>query len=307
MSLTDAGKGQLADRDRSGANRQQVERQRDDRIFTETRFLAGFIVPFLLVAFVILYLLPERTKDLFAWGISPTMSAMMLGSAYLGGAYFFMRVIFADRWHHVTIGFPAVVAFASAMGIATVLHWDRFSHGSVSFIAWVTLYAVTPVLVLGFWLRNRSVDPCQPDSWDAALPASWRVGFGVVGLGTLLVALLLFVQPAAMIAIWPWQLTPLTARVLGGMFALPGVVEIGLALDPRWSAARITLQSQIVSLAFMILAIARAWSEFNQSSPATWIFAVGLVTLLLALIGGHLWMDQRRAPQGPAGTVLPIT
>ena len=49
-------------------------------------------------------------------------------------------------------------------------------------------------------------------------------------------------------------------------------------------AARITLQRQIIALAFMIVAIVRAWPNFNSSNPATWIFTVGLVCLLVALI-----------------------
>jgi hypothetical protein len=270
-----------------------INRESDDRIFRETRLLAGVIVPFLLVAFVILYIFPDRTKELFAWGISPPMTALMLGSAYIGGAYFFVRVIAAGRWHQVTIEFPAVAAFASLMGIATVLHWDRFTQGHVSFIAWATLYAVTPFLVVAVWLRNRQVDFRKLDSRDVILPVSLRLGFGAVGSITILVALALFIQPATMIAVWPWQLTPLTARVLGGMFALPGVVGIGVALDPRWSAARITLQSQIISLAFIIVGIVRAWSNFNPGNPVTWLLSVGLVGLLVALIGLHLWIDRR--------------
>ena len=46
-----------------------------------------------LVAFVILYLFPTHTARLWAWTIPVTMTSMMLASAYLGGAYFFVRVV----------------------------------------------------------------------------------------------------------------------------------------------------------------------------------------------------------------------
>ena len=64
------------------------KRGRDDHILPETRWLSAIIILFLVVAFGILYLFPDHTQELFAWGIQPRMSAMMLGAAYIGGAYF---------------------------------------------------------------------------------------------------------------------------------------------------------------------------------------------------------------------------
>jgi len=155
---------------------------------------------------------------------------------------------------------------------------------------------MTPFLVLAVWLRNRQTDPKTGDPDGVFLTRPLRAGFGTVGLATLIVALLLFLQPVAMIGVWPWSLTPLTARVLGGMFALPGLVGLGVAIDPRWSAARFTLQSQMVALVFMLVAIVRAWSGFNRSSALTWVFALGLAALLLTLAAVYLWIDRRRSP-----------
>lgn len=75
------------------------ERTRSDRVLLSTRVLAAAIVPFLVLAFAVLVPWPTDTKRLFAWEITPTMSAMVLGSVYLGGAYFFLRVLRAPRWH----------------------------------------------------------------------------------------------------------------------------------------------------------------------------------------------------------------
>src|SRR4051794_23917216 len=93
----------------------------DDRVLAYTRGLSLFILPFLLVAWVILYLFPGHTATLWAWPIPVTMTSMVLASAYLGGAYFFLRVVFETRWHTIGTGFLAVTAFASLLGVATVL------------------------------------------------------------------------------------------------------------------------------------------------------------------------------------------
>lgn len=88
--------------------------------------LGAFLLPFLAIAFVILYIFPTETGRLFAWDIKPPMTAMMLAAAYAGGIWFFVRVLGASSWHEVHIGFPAVGTFASILGVTTIAHWDRF-------------------------------------------------------------------------------------------------------------------------------------------------------------------------------------
>src|SRR5260370_2741935 len=98
---------------------------RDDRVLLATRWLSALIVPFLLAAFGVLYLLPEHTGELFAWNIQPRMTAMMLGEAYLAGAYFFVRAVLSPRWHWVALCFLPVTTFAPLIGISPTLHSDR--------------------------------------------------------------------------------------------------------------------------------------------------------------------------------------
>ena len=110
---------------------------RDDRVLPYTRGLSLFILPFLLAGFVILYFFPTHTQRLWAWPVQPTMTAMFLASAYLGGAYFFLLVLGARRWHEIGTGFLSVAAFAGLLGIATLLHWSLFSHHNPAFWIWV--------------------------------------------------------------------------------------------------------------------------------------------------------------------------
>ena len=265
---------------------------RSDRILPGTRWVSAIIVPFLVAAFGILYLFPDRTQDLFAWGIQPRMSSMMLGAAYIGGAYFFVRAATNARWHWVHVGFLPVSTFATLMGIATILHWDRFNHGYLSFFAWVGLYFTTPFIVFLLWLRNRTTDP-GPLSDELRVPGLVRLVIGVVGGVTVLISLVLFLQPSFMISTWPWQLTPLTARVMGALFALTGVGEVGIALDARWSAVRIPLQSQMIGIVLIGLAIVFSWSNFHQVNPLTWVFIASILFLLVASPLFYLWMERR--------------
>lgn len=276
-----------------------VTTRRDDRVLPETRALAAFIVPFLVAAFI-LYLFPSDTGSWFAWTIKPTMTPLIMGSGYISGAYFFTRVAFARRWHRVHLGFLPITAFTVFMAIATFLHLDRFDHGKVAFWIWTILYVITPVLVPLAWWRNRATDPGTPEARDLVLSRRIRALLAIAGSVQVGVAVALLVSPSTMIDVWPWSLTPLTARVLGGWFALPGVVALMMAIDARWSAIRITLQSQLVGLALILLAVPRAWDEFDTSSAVTYLFVGGLALLLvgLAALMAYVRAFERRSVGG---------
>jgi hypothetical protein len=267
---------------------------RDDQIYRETKWLSAIIIPFLIAAFYILFLRPTETGELFAWQIKPTMTAMMLASAYIGGVYYFVCVLIAKRWHHIKAGMLPVTAFAATLGVATILHWDRFNHSHISFFTWTALYMTTPFLVIATWLRNRATDPGTADQDDVVISMLWRWVMGIVGTLTIAVSLLLFLQPTLMIAVWPWQLTPLTARVVGAMFALPGLVGLGIAVDSRWSNARLILQTQAFSILFILISAVRAWGEFNQSNLATYLFVGGLTFMLIGIIALSFFMESQR-------------
>jgi hypothetical protein len=266
----------------------------DDAVLPVTHWLALFIIPFLIAAAILLYIWPNNTDKTFAWTIKPSMTSMMLAASYMGGIYFFARVVAARQWHTIKVGFLPVVTFAGLLGIATILHWDRFNHSHVSFFTWAALYFTTPFLVVAVWLANRTRDTHQAGPGEILLPLIARLIIGLVGAVTLLVSLLLFLLPQLMIQVWPWTLTPLTARVLGAMFALPGVVGLGIAFEPRWSAARIILQSQSFSILMILIAAARARADFHLANPLAWLFVGGLAGLLLLIVLLYAGMEIAR-------------
>jgi hypothetical protein len=275
-----------------------VNTARDDRVLPETRALAAFIVPFLLVAFPLLYLFPNDTGNWWAWEIHPSMTALIMGAGYIAGAYFFVRVALASRWHRVHLGFLPITAFTAFLGVATFVYWDRFDHDHVAFWLWTGLYVTTPLLVPLGWLRNRRTDPGTLESADDRdLPRRARSVLKATGLLQLAIATVLLASPSTMIGIWPWTLTPLAAATLGAWFALPAVTALMMGIDGRWSAVRITLESQLIGLALILLATARAWEQFDTSNAAAYVFAGGIALLLLALAA--LWsamvLGQRRA------------
>ncbi|MFN8513321.1 MAG: hypothetical protein U0232_01775 [Thermomicrobiales bacterium] len=276
---------------------------RDDRIYPETRWVLAIIIPFLIIAFVLLYLLPGDTDRYFAWTIRTRMTALLMGAGYITGVYFFARTILETRWHRVAVGFLAVTTFATAELIVTILHWGVFNHGYITFYGWTVLYVLSPFLVLGLWLRNRRTDPGTPDPDDVAIPVAVRWLIGVAGAAVLATGICLFLLPQRMIGIWPWMLTTGSARAVGGWLALPGVLCLGIARDSRWSAARLAVQSQALGFLLMLIGIARAWADFDQARPLTWVFIGGMVGLFLGVIALYVAMEARHRYGGHSGAV----
>lgn len=267
--------------------------RRDDRVLGATRLLSLVIVPFLLLAFAVLYPWPGDTDRLFAWTIRPSFTAMLLGSVYLGGAYFFVRAARAEQWHTIKAGFPSVATFATLMGIATVLHWDKFQHGHVAFWLWAALYFTTPFLVAAVWLRNRRYDaPAAPH--DHLVSAGLSRLVGLVGVLAALTSAFCFLWPSRAIRVWPWALTPLTARVCGAVLAL-GISAVGAFTERRWSAMRLMVQVEVVMLLLILVAAVRAHGEFDGSRPLTWAMAGGLALVLAGSVLLYLRMASSTA------------
>lgn len=270
-----------------------------DLVYSITRWVAGLVIPFLVVAFIILYFLNGHTEKLFAWEIKSPMTSMMLGSAYAGGIYYFTGVILTRQWHRIKVGFIPVTIFASILNVTTILHWDKFNHGTLPFFAWVSLYFTTPFIIFGLWLSNRRQDTNQPDTGEAIIPPIIRFIIGAIGVTTLAIAIFLFLNPSLMIQLWPWTLTPLTSRVMAAMFSLPGMVGLGMAMDSRWSSAQVILQSQGFSIFLILVAVLRDQSAFNWSTPGSWLFTIGLAGMLAGIVAFYGYFTRLQKRQTP--------
>jgi hypothetical protein len=267
----------------------------DDNVLVQPTLLvlAALLVPVLVVAFFMLYPLPEVGINHFAWPIRPLMSSMMLGATYLGGAYFFSIVLISRQWRHVWLGFLPITAFAGTLGIATLIHWDRFEHGRWTFWVWALLYLTVPLFLPILWHLNQKLTAGNPMRRDGELPKFIRQLSGGLGVVLTVAAVLLLFTPSVMIEVWPWTLTPLTARMMASMFILPGLVSLGMAYDGSWASARYLLKAQAISVGLMIIAILIARADFDWASPTSWLFTGGMSGVLLFIGYMHLLMRTR--------------
>ena len=281
---------------------------RDDRVRKMTRWSGYVIAPVLFLAFVSLYGAPGSTELYFAWGISPDLTPLLMGAGYGAGTYFFYRVVTVGEWHRVHVLFPGIAVFTLAMGIATVLHWDAFVHGRPSTWLWVFLYVVTPVLIPALWVYNGRTDPGRATAGDvtegdadsesvladvARVPWAVRWTSGVVGVVLTAVVLTLFVRPEPMIDLWPWTVSPLTARVLLGWASVFSVVSIFFLLETRWSAAKIPIESLVIWFGLLLIGFARSWSDVDTANPLLWVVLGAITAYLVGLSALYVLMERR--------------
>jgi hypothetical protein len=181
-----------------------------------------------------------------------------------------------------------ITVFAGTLGIATLLHWDRFIHDRWAFQIWALLYFTVPFFLPILWYRNQRLVAGVVLARDGELPLSIRRLFGGLGVVMTTAAVLLLFVPNLMIAVWPWALTPLTARIMSSKFILTGLVALGMAYDGSWASVRYFLQAQAISVGFMLIAIYVARADFDWAAPVSWIFTGGLSFVLLLIGYTHL-------------------
>jgi hypothetical protein len=245
---------------------------------TVTRVIAGLICLILLDATQLLFFYPDRTATLWAWTLQPEVTAMVLGSVYAGGAYFWGRVTFGSQWREVAAGVPAVIVFVWMAGIATLLHLDRFHKDSVPFAAWATLYVITPFLVPWLVARNHRRYGAPA---GLPLPRALTLALGGVGGALVLLGLLFLAAPDVAIDNWPWTLTPLTARITGSVLAMYGTVWLAVAVHRTWSGVRIPLQAHAIGLGFLLLAVILGSDDVDWDDARSLLIVVIAAAMLV--------------------------
>ena len=268
----------------------------DDAVLSATRVAAIVVVAVLVPALVILWGLPTRTDDLWAWTIKAPLTPIFMGAGYGAGAYFFVRVYRSQRWHEVSVGVLSAAFFALLMLITTLLHWDKFNQGrahdglpdppalaTLAFYGWTGVYILSPFVVAWLWWRNQRRDP-GPAEDDALVAPAVRLAARCVAIVALAGAAVVLVSPSVAVDNWSWPLTPLTARVLACFTAQVGFGFLLLSRDPRWSSWRILVQTFLLAVVLLLVGAIRQWDAFSEHDLLAWGYLAGLAAGGIALL-----------------------
>lgn len=286
--------------------------QCDDHVLPAMRVAAIVVVCVLVPALVVLWGLPTRTDDLWAWTIKAPLTPIFMGAGYGAGAYFFVRVYRTPRWHEVSVGVLSAAVFAALMLLTTILHFDKFNQGkahdglpdppllaTIAYYGWTIVYVLSPFVVGWLWWRNQRLDPGEPEVGEPLVPANVRIVARIAACGALVVAAVILVSPSVAVDTWGWGLTDLTARVIACFTAQVGTGFVLLSLDARWSSWRILVQTFLIAVALLLVGTIRQGATFLPDRPMRWAYVVGLVAGAAALATLYRAME-RSAPPAPA-------
>lgn len=257
-----------------------------------------------------LYILTEQTERFFAWTINPPLTAAFLGAGYW--ASFAMEFLASRKrlWAHARIAVPAVLIFTTLTLVATLLHLDRFHLNDPSFVTrmaawvWLAVYAIVPpvmAVLLVLQMRTPGYDPPR----QAPLPRWIHLILRLHAVVMLPLGAALFLAPQAAAPLWPWMLTPLTARAVGAWLLALGVAAAHSSRENDWQRVHIATISYTVLGFFQLLALARYPQVVDWTMPAAWIYVIFLVSILL--VGLYGWRQSARSSRVEMMPAAPTT
>jgi hypothetical protein len=223
---------------------------------------------------------PANSATNFAWPIQPVVMAATLGAFYITSAPLFLLPLFAKRWENIRAMILPTALFSTVQLAATFLHWDKFSVGTTPFYVWFASYLLPPPIFVAAYLWHQSKASSNVSPSPDPIP-SWIKGLLVIFGGLLtVIAVLVFLFPSLLIPIFPWQLTPLTARSLSGWLIAAGTLMLWMSRENDRTRVRLATPMLILILPALLIQMGRFAEQVNWGSPVLWI---GL--LLFAVVG----------------------
>jgi hypothetical protein len=257
--------------------------------------LAGI---FAFIAGVQTFVFPMSTDEHFAWTIQVPLSTVFLGAGYLGGAMLEFAGVRERSWARTRITLPVVWLFSTMTLVATLIHLDRFHHTSpvwntaLAAWVWIFLYVVVPPLLLALLIWQER-QPGEDEPRRSPLPSWGRAALIASAAVLLVVGGLLFVAPAAMMPLWPWDLTPLTSRAVGTWLFAIGFALAHAAYENDYARVAAGAKAYTVFAALALVAVARFPADVHWDRPAAWLYLGFMVVAFL--LGAYGWIASRRA------------
>jgi hypothetical protein len=254
----------------------------DDRLLPLSR--AGLWVLFILAIAngAFLYLLPQLADTDYAWSIAPQVNAAVIGAGYLAGVVGTGLGLAANRWSLLRPLAPGLAVLALFLLAATAIDGDRFEWDYPPTWAWTAIYAAVPFALALIWRLQGGAAAGAPR------PRAGPLALATGGLGSLLIAIgvLLFANADFLLDAWPWELTPLVARVVGGWYLLAGTVLLAarpeLARPGRAPIAYATVGSWSV---FLLLLPVLYSESVREGGELWWWVGACLATFAICMWG----------------------
>ena len=267
------------------------------------RVLLGVFAVLTALATGSLFVLADTTEKTFAWTIQPPLTAAFLGAGYAAGFVLVVLSMWASRWADVRVPVLTIFVYVVLTLVATLLHLDKLHFGddftTLGPLAkgaawfWLGVYVVLPVAMLVLLVLQERTPGGDPPARHP-VPPVLRAALGVESLVLLVVGVALYVDPTTAATLWPWALTPFTARVIAAWLLAFGLATTLAALAGDLHRLRTATIAYTLFGVLVLAAVLRFPATVAWGRPVAWMF-LGM-TIAVVLTGAAGW---RAAPTGP--------
>ena len=264
------------------------------------KFVEAFLVANALAAVLSLLLAPG-SEDWFTWTIAPDASARLLAVMYANALVLGVLALRQPDWAHARVLFVLITVFALAATAMTFFQLDPFlAHPWYHLAYWLGGYAVlvatAPVVLVWQERRNGGRLP-------VTLPMTrlQRAGGAAAGTAMGAAALALLVSPAGFSDVWPWEVAPLTGRLLGVWLGAFAVAYAWALRDGDWARARPLYLAAPVTAALLALVPPLHQGDLRADAGAELAVYYALVLLVAAPATGLLARPRTRSAHRLAG------
>jgi hypothetical protein len=253
-----------------------------------------------------LFFLSESTHLYFAWTIKSPVTAAFLGGGYLAVTTALVFALRQKDWAQVRVGVWVVATGLISILATTLMHLDKFhlrnAVWSAEFWAWSWLFlyiVLVPGLILTLWVQRRRTFAATPAT--ASLPAWLRLGHGLLGVLMLAMGAALFALPGTAESLWPWPLTPLTARMVESFYLAFGVSLLAAVRENDYARVHVASFAYVAFAVLEVITVLRYptvnWFEL-PGQLLGWVL-LALVVLGIAGVKGYLAVRPLRPANSP--------
>jgi hypothetical protein len=257
------------------------------------KFVEVFLVANAIGAVLSLTLAPG-SEDWFTWTVVPDANARLLAVMYANAIVLAVIALRQPDWAHARVIFVLICAFAVAATVMTFFNLDPFrAHPWYHLAYWLTGYGVLILVAPAVMVWQERL---HGGRLPVQLPMSLlqRATGAAAGVAMGAASLALLISPTDFSDIWPWDVAPLTGRLIGvwlGAFA----VAYGWALwDGDWGRARPLYLAAPVTAVLLALVPPTHAGDVRAAAGGELAVYYGLA-LLVAAPGLGL-LERTRAP-----------
>jgi hypothetical protein len=238
--------------------------------------------------------LAPGSDDWFTWTIAPDANARLLAVMYANAVVLGVVALRQPDWAHARAIFVLITVFALAATVMTFFNLDPFrAHPWYHLAYWLTGYGVL-VLTAPATLVVQERRHGGRLAVDTPLTPLQRATGVAAAIGMGAASLALLVSPARFSDVWPWDVAPLTGRLIGvwlGAFALAYAWALW---DGDWGRARpLYLAAPLTGLLLALVPLAHSGDV--RPSAAEELVVYYALALLVAAPGLGL-LERSRAP-----------